>query len=217
MGSRRPPEELGADPHLHGPVREAPTDEFEGVLRARHRRVGRRPEAPEEAWDVEEPPHRGVVVQVEQAHLHLGEPHCGEPHPAARKLEAARALGEPGGPPGPLRILLADKRERKSTVEKMLGTQLAQVEQLKAELALRKAQNSDIEQACAKVASEIEEVREEHEQVRLAFSAKALALAERLRHLSEPTEATEGAARAFETILRVARLAEAHAGPAAGG
>ena len=44
----------------------------------------------------------------------------------------------------------------------MLGTQLAQVEQLKAELALRKAQNSDIEQACAKVASEIEEVREEH-------------------------------------------------------
>ena len=99
----------------------------------------------------------------------------------------------------------------------MLGTQLAQVEQLKAELALRKAQNSDIEQACAKVASEIEEVREEHEQVRLAFSAEALALAERLRHLSEPTEATEGAARAFETILRVARLAEAHAWPAAGG
>ena len=53
--------------------------------------------------------------------------------------------------------------------------------------------------------------------MRLAFSAEALALAERLRHLSEPTEATEGAARAFETILRVARLAEAHAGPAAGG
>ena len=138
------------------------------------------------------------------------------PELAARKLEAARALGEPGGPPGPLRILLADKRERKATVEKMLGTQLAQAEQLKAELALRKAQNSDIEQACAKVASEIEEVREEHEQVRLAFSAEALALAERLRHLSEPAEATEGAARAFETILRVARLAEAHAGPAAG-
>lgn len=138
------------------------------------------------------------------------------PELAARKLEAVRALGEPGGPPGPLRNLLADKDERKATVEKMLGTQLAQVEQVKAELTLRKAQNSDIEQVCSRVASEIEGVRKEHEQVRLAFSAEALALGEQIRRLSEPAEATEEAAQAFGTILRVAQFAEAQAGPGAG-
>ena len=145
---------------------------------------------------------------VEQKELQIQRMREQMPQLAARKEEVAKALGEPGAP-GPLREVLEDKLARKATVEKMLRTQIAQVKQVQQELALRKAQNAEVEKTCAEVASKIEQARGELERLRLAYSVEASTLGDNLRSFSEPEQVPAEAARAFETITKVAKFAEA--------
>lgn len=145
---------------------------------------------------------------VEQKELQIQRMREQLPLLVARKEEIAKALGEPGAP-GPLREVLEDKLARKGTVEKMLRTQIAQVKQVQQELALRKAQNAEVEKTCVGVASEIERARGELERLRLAYSAEAFTLGDNLRSFSEPEQVPAEAAQAFEKIAKVVKFVQA--------